>query len=102
MPRDKRPRTARRALGRKLEKLATDREKLARMEPGGSPARPLEITSASVVEARAEREACFACDGAMRCKEHRVEKGLRVATVECKECGRERRHYFRLATPTLN
>lgn len=79
-----------------------DREKLARMEPGGSPARALEITSASVVEARAEREPCFACNGAMRCTEHRVEDGLRVATVACKACGRERRHYFRLTTPTLN
>jgi hypothetical protein len=102
MPKDPRPRSKRRALARKLERLAADREKLARREPGGSPARPLEITSASVVEPRAEREPCFACDGAMRCKEHRVEGGLRVAIVECKECGRERRHYFRLAAPTLN
>lgn len=102
MSKQKRPRTLRRALDHKLRKLAAEREKLARLEPGGSAERPLEIASASVVEARAERESCFACGGAMRCTEHRVERGLRVATVKCKECGRERRHYFRLTTPTLN
>jgi hypothetical protein len=102
MPKQKRPRSQRRELGRKLEKLALEREKLARLEPGGAPTRPLEVASASVVEARAEREPCFACGGAMRCIEHRVEEGLRVATVKCKECGRARDHYFRLTTPTLN
>lgn len=102
MPKQKRPRTLRRARDQKLKKLTAEREKLARLEPGGSAGRPLEIASASVVEARAERESCFACGGAMRCTEHRVEGGLRVATVQCKECGWERQHYFRLATPTLN
>jgi hypothetical protein len=102
MPRGKRSRTLLRALSRQAEKLAEKREKLARLEPGGSPERPLEIPSASVVEARAEREPCFACDKPVRCTEHRVQGGLRVAVVTCRECGRERTHYFRLASPTLN
>lgn len=100
--RDKRARTSSRALARRAEKIAQKREKLARLDPGGSPQRPVEIASASVVELRAEREPCLGCEKPVRCTEHRVEGGLRVARVVCKECGRERSYYFRLGTPRLN
>ena len=39
----KRPRTARREIDRAEEKLAEARTKLARLEPGGSPARPIRV-----------------------------------------------------------
>ena len=67
----KRERSKRREVMRDLEKLAATREKLAALEPGGGPERPLEVSSASQVEVRATGLACLRCDGALRLVEHR-------------------------------
>lgn len=101
-----RPRTAARAVARKHERLVSDREKLALLEPGGSAERPIEVRSASVVEARAEAEACLRCDVPMRCEEHgtlETRTGLlRVAKLRCPQCGARRNLYLRIVESYLN
>lgn len=97
----KRPRAERRALERKLAKEARDRDKLARLEPGGAPERPIAIASASLVEVHARAASCPLCGGALRLEEHTAETlggaRLRVAAVVCVMCGVRRRIHFRIA-----
>ncbi len=98
------PRTARRAAARDLDKLVRARVELARLEPGGSAERPLEITTASLVEVEAAARRCLRCDGPVRVVEHVVEKSdqdlLRLATIECPVCGLGRRLFFRITEPS--
>jgi hypothetical protein len=99
----KRPRTERRERERAAVKLAEARLKLARLEPGGSPERPIEVDSASVVEPHALAIGCAACGEATRLEEHGVvhvpgARSLRVARVRCSRCGARREIFFRLGT----
>ena len=101
-----RPRSEQREQQRAREKLWHAREKLALLEPGGSPERPLEVSSASVVEARAEAELCLRCSAPMQCREHVAQtvRGvlLRVAHLRCRSCGTTRQLYLRIASSYLN
>ena len=103
-PRTKSDRTTRREVERTGVKLAEARLDLARLEPGGSPERPIELSSASVVEPHAAGLACAACGGTTRVLEHtaRTAPPLRVAHVGCTRCGVERDVYFRLVQPLPN
>lgn len=96
----KKPRTVRRALDRETVKLAQQREKLANLEPGGSPSRPIEVVSASLVEVTAEAMRCPRCDGPLRVEEHAAQTlngvALRIAWVRCRDCGHRRAIYFRI------
>ena len=96
----KRARTLRRERDRVLQKLGDQREKLARLEAGGSPRRPLTVSSASQVEPRAENEPCLRCGEAVRAVDHdaRTIDGarLRVVTTRCPQCGARRTLYFQL------
>ncbi|MBX3221284.1 MAG: hypothetical protein KF795_12245 [Labilithrix sp.] len=103
----KRARTERREAQRAGVKLAEARLSLAALEAGGSPERPIEVTSASVVEAHAVGLGCAACGGSTRVEEHTavtipgaggVPRALRVARVRCARCGVARDVYFRLGT----
>jgi hypothetical protein len=96
----KRPRTARREQERALEKLAEARVKLARLEAGGDPARPLEVESASVIELRAESQRCLRCDGELRVHEHRAGHAVREVELRCKRCGAPRLLWFRVRAPS--
>jgi hypothetical protein len=93
-------RAERRERERSLEKLHRQREKLAALEPGGSPERPVDLESASLVEPRARAEPCLRCGGEMRSVEHRAEaldrRRLRIAVARCARCGHARTFYFRL------
>ncbi len=102
-----RPRTVRREQDRALEKLGDARQKLAALEPGGSPARPREVTSAAVIEGQARSLGCArGCEGEARIKEHTAEtidgERLRVVTTECARCGTRRHVYFHLGTDAPN
>ena len=111
-PRSAVPRT--RASGRKTasaqelkrEKLYEARLTLAQLDVGGSPARPLDVTSASVVEARAESEPCLRCGLVTRCSEHATFQGpnglLRRVKLTCRSCGGERELYIRIISSYLN
>lgn len=95
-----------RKLSRSDQKIADAREKLAALEPGGMPDRPIEIESASLVEVRAESMPCARCSERLECKEHVAEEvdgvSLRVARMRCRSCGAPRDVYFRIQGNLLN
>ncbi|MDB4974413.1 MAG: hypothetical protein JWN48_2754 [Myxococcaceae bacterium] len=105
-----RPRTLSRKLDaqleRKQEKLYDARKKLAAVDLGGSPERPLDVSSASVVETRAESEPCLRCGEPVRSVEHTTVQGpnglLRVIKLGCRSCGSERTMFVRIVTSYLN
>jgi hypothetical protein len=99
-PKKPSPRTQRRAAARAADRLARDRERLAQLEPGGDPARPIVVESASQVEPVARARRCLRCDEALRLEEHAVatfgEQRLRVARLGCPRCGWRCEVWFRL------
>ena len=107
----KRPRAEARALARAEQKQAEARQKLFLLERGGNPARPLEVSSPSIVEPRATSLPCPRCLGELRVREHAAkvldDQGregpagapLRVVTLACFRCGAPQRLYFRVVTP---
>lgn len=100
MTKKPRARTLRREESRVQEKLARDREKLARLEPGGSAERPIALESASQVEVHARSLPCPRCGGELRVDEHvaRVvgDQRLRLVRTSCPMCGGRREVWFRL------
>ncbi|MDC0743499.1 hypothetical protein [Polyangium mundeleinium] len=99
-------RAQRREAERAAVKLVRDRERLASLEPGGSPERPIAITSASEVEVAARGMPCVHCSGEVRVDEHLAEtvgtSRLRIARVVCPACGVRRSIYFRLGAGLPN
>jgi hypothetical protein len=96
-------RAERRQAARDAVKLARARTKLAAMEAGGAPDRPIDVESASVVEPHAASLSCGACGGSVRVTEHAAmttddARRLRVAHVRCTRCGVARAIYFRIGT----
>ena len=96
-----RSRTVLRAARRGEAKLASMREKLAALEPGGSEEQPIGVASASVVEPRAESFRCLRCGEFLRCASHTSRntsagEALRVAQLTCRACGAPRTLYFRI------
>jgi hypothetical protein len=77
-----------------------DLDRLARMVPGGSPERPVEIDTPAVVEVMAVAAPCPLCGGGLRLVEHAAETidgvRLRVARLACTGCGVARAMYFKL------
>jgi hypothetical protein len=98
-----RARTIARGQLQKARKLAGARRKLIALEPGGSPERPCQVPSASVVEARAQSWACPDCDGPLRSDEHAAEshggRMLRVVRLGCRSCGAPLELYFQIVEP---
>ena len=101
-----RARSLRRAAQRATDKLGRQRERLLELEPGGSPERPIDVESASVVEPRAQSLHCPRCDTPLRVDAHLAPStpGMRLREVQasCPRCGHRRTVWFRLAGPTLN
>ncbi len=99
-------RALRREQARDAEKLAMQRQKLARLEPGGAPDHPVVVESASQVEVHARSLQCTRCDGSYRVDEHVAETvggdRLRVAKLVCLVCGARRSVYFRITPPRMN
>ena len=108
----KRARTERREAERDAAKLARSRMKLATLEAGGGPDRPIEVTSASIIEPHATSMACAACGAqALRIDEHvaltvggegsnggDLARRLRVVHVNCARCRTRREVFFRIGT----
>jgi DNA-directed RNA polymerase subunit RPC12/RpoP len=102
-----RARTERRARERATEKLAAEREKLFLLDTGGSPERPIEVASASVVESHARGIRCPRCgENELEVLEHlaKVVEGIRLreARMQCRRCGSRRSIWFRLMGPSLH
>ncbi len=102
----KSPRTVRRALDRESEKLSKDREKLASLEAGGAPDRPIEVVTSSVIEGYAASMPCARCTQPVRVVEHTAETiggaRVRVVRVQCSSCGTTRPVYFRIVSALPN
>ena len=105
----KRARTERREAARDAAKLARSRLKLAALEPGGASDRPIEVTSASIIEPHASSMPCAACGAqGLRVEEHvavtlggegsEPQRRLRVVHVTCQRCGTRREVFFRIGT----
>jgi len=102
----KRARTERREAERTAVKLAKSSEKLARLEPGGAPDRPIGVATASVIEPQARSLACVRCglEGSARIEAHEARAidgaRLRVVRVSCPTCGSARDVYFTIVAPS--
>ena len=96
----KSPRTERRERERAAVKLAKQRERLATLEEGGLPERPIVVESASQVEVHARSMPCARCGGSLALTEHVAQTidgaRLRIARMTCAACGARRSIYFRL------
>jgi hypothetical protein len=101
MPKSPRRRTQRREEERNLEKLQTARERLFELELGGAAERPVPVVSAAVVEAHAESVPCPRCEGKQEVAEHVAVtvRGVRLreARLRCRQCGKRRSLWFRIA-----
>jgi hypothetical protein len=100
-----RPRTARRAAAQANRRAVDKIERLAVQLPGGAPAQPLRVTSASVVEVRAREARCLVCDAALELRAHVAEPAaadLRRVELGCRSCGRSRKLWFRIEPPQPN
>lgn len=99
-------RKERRIRDRAHDKLVNDLERLASLEPGGSPDRPIVVDTPAVVDLRAVARPCPLCEGALRLEAHTADEidgiRLRVAELSCVRCGVRRKRYFRLAETTLH
>lgn len=104
--RPKRDRTVRREAARAIDKSLSERLALAKLEPGGAPARPLVVSTAALVEPTARALPCPACGGSVRLLEHTAEeragRRLRVVQVDCAACGTRVEGFFEVAPPLLN
>jgi hypothetical protein len=94
----RRKRTQLRVESRRDAKAVRDRQRLATLEPGGTPERPLEVVTASLVEPKARAIRCPVCRGSVRVAEHAARTlggvPLRLAHVACPMCGHARVIYF--------
>ena len=99
-------RRTRRASARAQAKLVRDRERLARLAPGGTPERPIVVDSPTQVEVIAGATACPQCEGTLRLTEHAAETvagmRLRVARLVCTACRAPRVIWFRLAEAAIH
>ena len=99
-------RAERREKARVAAKLIDGRQKLARMEVGGSPANPFEVVSASLVGVQAASLPCPLCGEKLRIDEHAAKTidraRLRIVRATCTRCGVPRSFYFRITSTQPN
>lgn len=79
-------------------------EHYASLLPGGSRDRPIRVSSASVIEVRAQAMTCPHCGiGTYRIAEHvSLATGVRRVDVTCRHCSRARSLWFRIVSDELN
>jgi len=99
-----RARTERRVRERAARELVRDRQKLASLMPGGSPERPIALSSAAVIVPRVRSTPCPLCEGDLRVDHETAESHagrlLHAAHVTCVRCGVSRALWFEVA-PSL-
>ena len=103
MPRPLRPRRQQREQQRALRKTVRQLERLAAELPGGSPERPIEVASASVVETKARAIPCVQCEAIeMELRGDRATSTargiLRELAMVCRQCHAARAVWLRVAT----
>lgn len=99
----KRERTERREREREATKLVRAKEKLAKLERGGTQAHPIEVASSAVIEVRIHAMQCPQCDGEYQIIDHRsAGQGIRPVDVKCRICGAPRTLWFRIVEDQPN
>ena len=102
-PKNKRPRSERRAALRAQRKDIGARQRLVAAGPGGAKDRPLVVSSASVVEGRARAVPCIQCGGELDLQQHAApEATLRRVLLVCRLCHAPREIWFRIDAPVAN
>ena len=110
MTRPPRPRRKQRELERKEEravrKAVKRTESLAAQLPGGAPERPIEVSSASVIENKARSVPCPQCRGTLELRADRATSTargvLRELALVCRQCHAPRTLWFRIAATQAN
>lgn len=96
-------RRERRTRERAQRELVRDLERLARLAPGGSPERPIDVRSPALIEPLVNKARCPLCEGRLRAGDHRVHvhegETLRESRARCARCAVVRSIFFRLAPP---
>lgn len=78
------------------------RDRLASLQPGGSPERPYVVGSSAVIEQHATRSMpCPHCRGEQRVLEHEHDRAraLRRVEVRCRQCSHARTLWFAIEPP---
>jgi hypothetical protein len=105
-PMSRKRRAQERAKERALRKLVRDTEALAGRLPGGSPERPIDVASASVVEGKARATPCVQCGGELDLRADRATSTprgvLREVALACRRCHAPRVLWFRIVTRAAN
>ena len=101
-----RPRRQRREQERALRKAVRRTEEMAAELPGGSPERPIDLATASLVEAQARGTPCIQCGGSLDLRHDRATvtpRGvLRELDLVCRLCHAPRTLWFRIAPAAPN
>jgi hypothetical protein len=104
MAKPERARKQRREGERTARKSVRELERLAAQLPGGDPARPIDVESASVIEVQARATACVQCGGELDLRGERASSTprgvLRQMEMACRRCHARRSLWF-LVTATL-
>ena len=99
-------RTQRRANERRRLKLERDLERLAKLQPGGAPDRPIPVGAPPQIDIITQRTRCPICQTTLRLEQHEASTiegvPLRVARTFCAQCGTKRPLYFRLSPESLH
>ncbi len=95
-----RKRTENRKAAREAAKDRDEREKLLRLDVGGSADLPIELASASQIEPHALGLSCIHCGGSYQLEAHEAAvhrgRGVRRVALKCRQCGAPRVTYFAL------
>ena len=101
-----RARTARRAAERAAEAATRTRDRIARLEPGGSRDWPIVVPSAVVIDARAAALPCTHCGGPLKVLDHDAavigDARRREVRARCQRCSRDRVVWFEIVAPAEN
>ncbi len=89
-----------------FDRLVQDRIRLAKLEIGGSPERPIDVVSPSQIDSRAVEARCLKCDSETRVESHEIEVvdgvPLRAVVAACRRCSGRRTFYFRIVRAFAN
>jgi hypothetical protein len=85
------------------DKLVRARTKLMDLEPGGSPERPFDVSTAALVEPKARTVPCPRCEEPFDVESHEAhtdgQRRLRRVALHCRSCGTTRSLWFRIVPP---
>lgn len=99
----KRERTERRERERAAIKLVRTKERLSKLERGGTQEHPIEVGSSAVIEVRIHGMQCPQCAGDYQVLDHRsAGQGIRPVDVKCRTCGAPRTLWFRIVEDQPN